>query len=216
MLIKKLHYISQQTDTKSHTEAIEEACEAGVRWVQLRIKDESDENTRYIASETRKICDRFNAIFILNDYPEIAHEVAADGVHLGKTDMSPLKARELLGSTAIIGGTANTFEDVKELHDQPVNYIGLGPFRFTETKRNLSPVLGLAGYKTITDKCQVEKLTLPIIAIGGIALADIQSLQSVGIHGIAAASLINGHSKKKTLITEINNYLSHENADNRR
>ena len=94
-----------------------------------------------------KICRKYNATLILNDHVHLVKEIGANGVHLGKSDMSPVKARELLGSNYIIGGTANNMEDIRQLHKSGVDYIGLGPFRFTRTKKNLAPILGIEGYK---------------------------------------------------------------------
>ena len=76
-------------------------------------------------------------------------KTGADGVHLGKNDMSPSDARKILGNGYIIGGTANTLDDIERLIKEGVDYIGLGPFRYTETKKNLSPILGIDGYKKI-------------------------------------------------------------------
>ena len=109
----------------------------------------------------------------------------------GKTDMSIGQARDILGKDKIIGGTANTFEEVQTLAKQGVNYIGVGPFRFTATKQNLSRVLGLKGYQTIIEKCKAEAIQIPIIAIGGITLEDVEDIRQTGVHGIAVSSAIN-------------------------
>ena len=114
MKISKLHYISQEINEESHCDLIEEACEAGVDWVQLRVKNKSFEETLSIAHQVKEICNKYNVQLIINDYVSIAKEIQAGGVHLGKTDMSPLKAREILGDGFIVGGTANTFEDIKK------------------------------------------------------------------------------------------------------
>ena len=110
--------------------------------------------------------------FILNDRVELAALIGADGVHLGKNDMSPMEARSILGPQAIIGGTANTFDDILRLIDESVDYIGLGPFRFTSTKKNLSPVLGIEGYAHIFQLCKEHNINIPIVAIGGLDKSD--------------------------------------------
>jgi thiamine-phosphate pyrophosphorylase len=116
--------------------------------------------------------------------------VNATGVHLGKTDMPPAEARRILGDGFIIGGTANTFEDIRRLTDEGVDYIGLGPFRFTATKKNLSPILGLEGYKDILSRCRAAGIALPVLAIGGITVDDIPALMQTGVSGIAVSSAI--------------------------
>jgi thiamine-phosphate pyrophosphorylase len=111
-------------------------------------------------------------------------------VHLGKQDMAPAEARALLGPQFIIGGTANTFAAIEGLVAAGVDYIGLGPLRFTTTKEKLSPILGLAGYADILGQCRAAGFTTPIVAIGGVALADIPALLATGLHGVAVSGAI--------------------------
>lgn len=90
----------------------------------------------------KEICQYYNALFIVNDQVEIARQLDADGVHLGLEDMNPEEARKILGPDKIIGATCNTMEDIRLRAIQKVDYIGLGPFRYTTTKQKLSPVGG--------------------------------------------------------------------------
>jgi thiamine-phosphate pyrophosphorylase len=105
-------------------------------------------------------------------------------------DMPPREARKILGDSFIIGGTANTFEDILHLKAEGVDYIGLGPFRFTSTKKNLSPVLGLSGYLQIMGQCRAHRINLPVFAIGGITPSDIPDIMSAGVSGVALSSTI--------------------------
>jgi thiamine-phosphate pyrophosphorylase len=209
MKIYKLHYITQSLHGKSHAEMAEEACKSGVNWVQLRMKNCSEEELLDEAIMTKIICQKYGAKLIINDHVEIAKEIDAHGVHLGKTDISPEKARSILGDQFIIGGTANTLDDIIELHNQEVDYIGLGPFQFTSTKDNLSPVLGLIGYQKIIKALREKGIDTPVIAIGGIQINDIRSLLEEGIHGVAIASLINESNDKKDTIQKIVNELNY-------
>jgi thiamine-phosphate pyrophosphorylase len=184
MKISKLHYI---TASPAHAE---EACKGGVDWIQLRIKNKSEDEWKLIAEQTKNIYRKYGAKLIVNDSVKLAKIVGADGVHLGKEDMPPDAARKLLGPDFIIGGTANSFEDIKRLALLKVDYIGLGPFRFTHTKKNLSPLLGLQGYTDLIMKCAAESITIPIVAIGGIQLNDVEDLFASGIYGIAVSSAI--------------------------
>lgn len=184
MNISRLHYI---TDDPAH---VEKACEGGVDWIQLRIKNKDEAEWETIAAETKIICRNHHATLIINDYVKLAKTIGADGVHLGKEDMPPDEARALLGPGFIIGGTANTFEDIQRLALLKVDYIGLGPFRFTQTKTNLSPILGLQGYVDLMKKSAAENITVPIIAIGGIQLNDTGELLNSGVYGIAVSSAI--------------------------
>jgi thiamine-phosphate pyrophosphorylase len=184
MAISNVHYI---TDT---TQGLEPLLKAGLNWVQLRVKNRNEKEVYNIADSFVALCEKYKAYSIINDYPQLAKRVGADGVHLGKEDMSPAEARALLGKDFIIGGTANTFEDVEALYEAGVDYVGLGPLRFTETKKNLSPVLGLEGYSEILQSCQANSIRIPIIAIGGITVEDLEALYDIGLHGVAVSGAI--------------------------
>ncbi|PQJ73167.1 thiamine phosphate synthase [Polaribacter butkevichii] len=186
-MIHKLHYISQGETPKEHLENIQKACVAGADWVQLRLKNSDAKTILETAKEAREITTRFKAKLIINDHYKAAKEIKADGVHLGKTDECPSKVRAFLGTSYIIGGTANTLEDCRNLLDKKVDYIGLGPYQFTETKQHLSPVLGVEGYKNLLEELQTET---PIIAIGGIVLKDVAKITNTGIYGIAISGAI--------------------------
>lgn len=202
-MIERLQYISQQGPNLAHTDAIEAACAAGCQWVQLRMKNVTDEAYLDQAKKAQALCQRYGAQLIVNDNVAVAEAVGA-GVHLGKTDLAPIEARKTLGSEALIGGTANTFDDVRHLVAQGVDYIGLGPYRHTTTKENLSPLLGLAGYTRIMEQCRAHGITVPIIAIGGIKMKDLIPLFSTGIHGIAVSGLLTHNAYKKETVATFN------------
>lgn len=186
-MIPTLHYISQGSTPKEHLENIQKACSSGAELVQLRLKNQPEKVVLETAQQAREITSKFQALLIINDHYKIAAAVKADGVHLGKLDSCPTTARKELASWQLIGGTANTLEDCKNLIHKKVDYIGLGPFRFTKTKENLSPVLGINGYLTILKEL---KTAIPVIAIGGIIIDDVSELMKTGIHGIAISGEI--------------------------
>ncbi len=197
--IDTLHYITSGTPAQQ-IQQVEEACAAGARWIQLRIKNESEEITLETAKIVKDICAQHHVVFILNDHLSIAQQVDADGVHLGKEDISPIEARKVLGENKIIGGTSNTIEDIEYWVSCGVDYIGLGPFRFTTTKEKLSPIVGIEGYQRIMNTCQEKNITIPILAIGGILEQDVMSILTTGIHGIAVSSVISSSNNKKETI----------------
>jgi thiamine-phosphate pyrophosphorylase len=209
-MISKLHYITQDIEGASHVQLVEDACKAGVYWVQLRLKNTSYEDWKTIAEKALAICKKYNAKLIINDNVALAKEIGADGVHVGKQDMPVSKAKEILGPDFIIGGTANTFEDVKLHAKSGADYIGLGPFRFTTTKDKLSPILGLEGYKAIVDRCKQENIVVPIIAIGGITEADVEDLSATGIYGVAVASAITHAENKKEMVKKFIKHLEYD------
>ena len=166
------------------------ALAGGCRWIQLRIKDATPEEIRPVAIEAQRLCREASATFIIDDHVDLVKELGADGVHLGLNDMPIAEARKLLGPDFIIGGTANTFDDVKAHYEAGANYIGCGPFRFTTTKKKLSPVLGLEGYNNIVIQMKAQGIDLPIVAIGGITADDIPALMQTGVTGIALSGTV--------------------------
>ena len=140
-----IQFITHKNERYGYVDGARMALLGGCRWIQLRMKDATDDEARPLAVEIKKLCKEYGAKFIIDDRVSLVKEIGADGVHLGKNDMPVDEARRVLGTDYIIGGTANTFEDIERLARQGADYIGCGPFRFTTTKKNLSPVLGLEG-----------------------------------------------------------------------
>lgn len=188
-----LQFITNPSDRMTIEEEIQSALDGGCKWVQLRMKDAPREEVVATAKRAKEICKvAEDCILVIDDYVDIAKELELDGVHLGKNDMDPTEARELLGGDFIIGATANTFDDVQALRHLDIDYIGLGPMRFTTTKKRLSPVLGLEGYRDIISKMKAASINLPVVAIGGITYDDIEDVMATGVRGIAVSgSLIN-------------------------
>lgn len=168
------------------------ALRGGVRWVQLRMKEATPAEVTAMGRRLIGPCRVAGATLIINDHPEVAKAVGADGVHLGKTDMAPSEARKLLGPRAIIGATANSLSDVERLMAEPVNYLGIGPYRFTGTKKNLAPLLGVEGYREIIGMMKARNggEAFPHVAIGGITAADIAGLAEAGVSGFAVSGAI--------------------------
>lgn len=188
--MKQIQFITHRNDRFSYTEGARMALEGGCKWIQLRMKDASDDEVREAAEVIGPLCREHDAIFLLDDRVELAKELKADGVHLGRNDMPVSEARRVLGEEFIIGGTANTFEDVERLWRQGADYIGCGPFRYTTTKTNLSPVLGLEGYRSIISRMEAAGIDLPVVAIGGILRNDIPAIMETGVSGIAMSGAV--------------------------
>lgn len=206
-MFNKLQYISQGKTIEEQTRNIHQALDAGCKWVQLRFKDHFSDDAFTLAEAAKILCEEYLANFIINDNVYLAQQIAADGVHLGLTDMSIPEARSILGATKIIGATANTFIDIENHIQNGCDYIGLGPYRFTTTKENLSPILGLEGYQTILNEMKNKGLTIPVYVIGGIGLDDIPALMETGIHGIAVSGLITQSKDKTKTIKQLKNDL---------
>jgi thiamine-phosphate pyrophosphorylase len=198
-MLKKIQYISQGDSPEQQLANISKALDAGCKWIQLRYKNKSIEEVRTLAIMAQKICKAYDATFIINDHLQVASEINADGVHLGLEDISVKEARILLKENKIIGGTANTLEDVLQRVNEKCDYIGLGPFRFTTTKEKLSPILGIEGYQEILKELKNRIIDIPIYAIGGIEIEDFEKLEQAGVYGVAVSGLITHHKNPEIL-----------------
>lgn len=185
-----LQFITHFADRYSYYDSARMALEGGCRWIQLRMKDASPEELEQEAVKVQALCREYHAVFIIDDHVELVKRLHADGVHLGKMDMPVAEARRILGNDFIIGGTANTFEDVKMHYEAGANYVGCGPFRYTTTKKNLSPILGLEGYRNIISRLKAENIAMPLVAIGGITKEDIPVIAETGVVGIALSGTV--------------------------
>lgn len=185
-----IQFITHYTEKYSYLDSVKLALEGGCKWIQLRMKDAAVDEIRPVAVKVQEMCHDYGATFIIDDHVNLVKELGADGVHLGKNDMPIDKARLILGKDFIIGGTANTFDDVRKHYANGANYIGCGPFRFTTTKKGLAPVLGLEGYSNIIRKMRQAGINLPVVAIGGITLEDIPQIMLTGVSGIALSGTV--------------------------
>ena len=187
----RLQFITHHNDSYSSIDSARIALEGGCRWIQLRMKGASGLLFEDTALTVQKMCKEYDATFIIDDNVELAKRIEADGVHLGKNDMPIAEARKILGREFIIGGTVNTFEDItRALNTATPDYFGCGPFRYTSTKQNLAPILGLEGYRAIISKMREHNIATPLIAIGGITKSDIPELLACGVDGIALSGSI--------------------------
>ena len=187
----KLQFITHYTEKYSYIDSARIALEGGCRWIQLRMKDADASTLEETALIVQKMCKDYGATFIIDDHVLLTKKIKADGVHLGKNDMPIAEARRLLGDSFIIGGTVNSLDDVRTTLQSAIpDYFGCGPFRFTSTKKNLAPILGHEGYRSIIHGMEEAGIHIPLVAIGGIHKEDIPSLLESGVHGIALSSSI--------------------------
>ena len=185
-----LQYI---TNTESHVtpaEQVKAVIAGGCRWVQIRMKDASDEEITKVVEEVKPLCLETETFLILNDRVELAKKLDVGGVHLGKRDMLPSKARMLLGPAAVIGVTANTIDDIKAVRSIDVDYIGMGPYADTKTKKNLAPILGHEGIRSLCTEMQQLEINISHVAVGGIGIDDVVPLMEAGVNGIAVSGAI--------------------------
>lgn len=172
------------TDNEPLYKQIEKAVLNGVTIVQYREKNPSDKKYPEQALKIKEICKIHNIPFIINDNPQFAKEIGADGVHVGQDDMPVKKAREILGENKIIGTSAHNVDEAQKAEQEGADYIGVGAVFGSDTKTNvakMSPAL----LKEIAGS-----VSIPVVAIGGINESNIDFLQNTNISGVAVISAI--------------------------
>ena len=178
---------TETANVKTLDSKILEAVESGVSLVQLRAKELGTRDFFNLAVKMSKALIPYQVPFIINDRIDIAMACGADGVHLGQKDLPLVHARKLMGPDKLIGITANTIKQAQAAEQGGADYLGVGPIYFTDSKKDLNPVLGINGLKHISKKVQI-----PILAVGGIKPANVPDVIAAGADGIAVISAILG------------------------
>ncbi len=163
-------------------EVVETLLKAGVTCVQLREKEAEDAFILQEAQELNALCRRYGVPFLVNDRPDLAQAVGADGVHVGQEDTGLTEARNLLGPNALLGGSAHTVEEALAAQAAGADYLGCGAVFGSGTKHNVSQM----PLETLTAICQA--VDIPVVAIGGVSLDNLPLLADTGIAGVAVIS----------------------------
>ena len=186
-----MQFITHYNHRFNYVDSARIALEGGCRWVQLRMKGVDEAILEQNAIVIQQMCREYGATFIIDDNVALAKRIGADGVHLGRDDMSIKEARKILGCDSIIGATVNSFDDILyHLKECAPDYFGCGPYRYTSTKQNLAPILGINGYKEIIHQMRARGIDIPLVAIGGIGREDIPHILEYGVHGIALSGSV--------------------------
>ena len=183
-----LQYITNTDVELPVVEQVKAVLAGGCRWIQVRMKEASDEEITRVVEEIKPLCLEHEAFLLLNDRVELAKTLDVGGVHLGHDDMPASQARMKLGPAAVIGVTANTFADILAVSALDIDYFGVGPYRMTTTKKNLAPVLG----------------------VGGIRLEDVKPLMEAGVNGIAVSGSIAAAADPKAATEAFIKALGHD------
>ncbi len=190
--IAKLHYLTQDLDTRSHIEQAQIACEAGCKWVQYRCLSKNDEELLDDLHQIASICDDWGATLIVTDHAHLLNKADIQGVHIEDMEADFKVIREKIGNEKTLGASANTFQDIERIAaSNVVDYVGCGPFDITETKPNDYPLLGISGYESITEKMKAAGITIPVLAVGGVNIEDMDALMKTGVYGIALSAAVN-------------------------
>ncbi len=158
--------------------------EGGVDLIQLRAKNQELDDIRTWAKLIQPLCQEAEIPFIVNDYPEIAKEVAADGVHIGQEDGTLLAVREIVGSQMIVGRSTHSVEQAEEALEEGFNYIGFGPLYPTPTKAGRAAI-GLQDVSYVQDTVGTQ---IPVFCIGGIKLDNLAEVQAAGAESVVIVS----------------------------
>lgn len=189
--IEKLHFITHDIQKLSHIEQAQIACNAGAKWIQYRCLTKNDDDLLKDIHAIAEICDDWGATLIVTDHIHLNGKADIQGFHIEDFDANFIKLREQLGEAVTIGGSATTLEGLIRLAKEGADYAGFGPFYTTTTKPNNAALLGIEGYQKAMTELQRMGIDLPVLAVGGITLSDVDQLMLTGIFGIAASSAIN-------------------------
>jgi thiamine-phosphate pyrophosphorylase len=175
----KYHFGAYVITSNDHIKIAREACRGGARVIQYRDKASSKQEMLKIAHAIRKITKEFNALFIVNDFIDIAHKSGADGVHLGQDDVPIFKARKITPDDFIIGISTHSLEQAIDAEKAGADYIGIGPVFGTPTKEKYTPI-GISIVEEV-----IRSVKIPIVAIGGLDLDNISELAKIGVENVA-------------------------------
>lgn len=190
--ISKLHYLTQDLENSSHIEQTQIACQAGSKWVQYRCFSKKDKEMLDELHQIAAICDDWGATLIVTDHVRFLNQADIQGVHLEDMQADFKAVRQLIGPEKTLGASAHTIEDIQRISaSASVDYIGCGPFSLTDTKPNEYPLLGIKGYQLITEYLTKTGIEIPLLAVGGVNLMDIEALLKTGVYGIALSAAVN-------------------------
>jgi thiamine-phosphate pyrophosphorylase len=185
--IGRLHVITDTTVQRrfTHEQLAALACAGGADVIQLRDKSLPRDEFTAVARRVRDVCREHRVVFIVNDRVVVAQEAEADGVHLGRGDMSIADARAILGDGAFIGATAGSLEAALEAERDGADYIGFGHIFTTTSKVKGTPPVGLDGLRAV---CAAAKI--PVVAIGGITRENVGDVLRAGAWGVAVIAAV--------------------------
>ncbi len=187
--ISKFHYLTQDLPNRTHTEQVTIACQAGANWIQYRCLTKTDEDIINEINQIAAICDDWGATLILTNHYHLLDKVDAQGVHIEDFDADFAAIRESIGDDKTLGASATNIERLQQVQATGVvDYCGYGPFAHTDTKPNDKPLLGYGGYRELQKHSEID---IPVIAVGGIRVTDVEHLMETGIYGIAISAAVN-------------------------
>lgn len=202
--ISRFHYLTQDLSGRTHIQQAQTACEAGANWIQYRCFSKDDYELLEEVSQIAAICDDWGATLIITDHFHLLHKADIQGVHIEDMQADFRTIRKEIGEDKTLGASANSIDDIIRIAESnSVDYIGCGPFALTLTKPNDYPLLGTKGYKTIANSMVQKGIAIPLLAVGGITISDVEDLLKTGIYGIAVSAAVNLAPEPATAFKEI-------------
>jgi thiamine-phosphate pyrophosphorylase len=183
----------------THLSILKELVRGGARLVQIRDKDTPVDHLLADLRRCVEFASKHDIRILVNDRCDLVLCSGAAGVHLGQEDLPPAAARSLLGAHRIIGYSTHSMREAKKSFDAPVDYIGFGPVFATTTKSDAARVVGLTRLKRVC-----ERSPRPVVAIGGIGLAQVRAVLDAGA---ASAAVISGLMRAKNLAGRMEEFL---------
>jgi len=217
MDLPRIQYITHPEEDFSNLNWLEKLAQGGISWVQLHIKEDDladfHPTLHYkatlfeIADLLREKTNELGMMLTINDHPEVARLSNADGIHLGTEDK--IEASETEGFS-VYGATAHDLMEILNYPLDRIDYFGVGPFKYTNTKKKIKSVFGTEGYVQLISEMKEAKIFQSIFAIGGIEENDIPEIMQTGVYGIALSGLIHRADfeveKIKNIDQKVNEY----------
>jgi len=195
-----LYLITDRSQTRGRdlTWVLERALDGGARAVQLREKELGGKEFFLLAERVRKLTQSYAARLFLNDRIDIALAVDADGVQIGQASIPIATARALLGPRRMIGVSTHALEEAQEAERSGADLVLFGPVYFTPSKAAYGAPQGPAALKKI-----VEKISLPVYAVGGVKPENLAATRQLGVRGVALISAVMGAEDPKSATEKI-------------
>ncbi|MCX2573615.1 thiamine phosphate synthase [Pedobacter sandarakinus] len=188
--IEQLQYITHDLPNLSHVEQVQNACEAGAKWVQYRCLTKADDALLAEINAIAEICDDWGTTLIVTNHIHLNGQADIQGFHMEEMDADFIALRRKVGNDITLGGSANTVDELIRLANEGVDYASFGPFAITETKPNSFPLISAQDYMAALKKLKKLNIDLPVLAVGGIKIYDVAVLMATGLHGIAVSAAI--------------------------
>ncbi len=186
--ISRFHYLTQDLPGGSHVKQVLTACGAGANWIQYRCLTKPEDELVDEINEIADICDNWGATLIITNHYDLLDRVDAQGVHIEDLDADLITIRKAIGGDKTLGASATNPDDLLKIQNLGMaDYCGYGTFAHTDTKPNDKALLGYEGYRKL-EKLPVD---IPVIAVGGVQLKDVEHLLKTGIYGIAVSGAVN-------------------------